>query len=120
MYVVLNGNDVLDMNDRALRHVNVGLGGPTNGGGVRWFQYYSCLGNNAILCLARNINDLKEKLAVLLLVTRDRKPVTVTDLKVEGALAMILKDAIKPNLVQTIEGTPALVHGGPFANIAHL
>ena len=74
----------------------------------------------AILCLARNINDLKEKISRITIgYTRDRKPVTVADLKVEGALAMILKDAIKPNLVQTIEGTPALVHGGPFANIAH-
>ena len=74
----------------------------------------------AILCLSRSIKDLKEKISRITIgYTRDRKPVTVQDLKVEGALALILKDAIKPNLVQTIEGTPALVHGGPFANIAH-
>src|SRR5699024_12842818 len=73
-----------------------------------------------ILCLANDINDLKAKISNITIgYTRDRKQVTVADLKVEGALAMILKDAIKPNLVQTIEGTPALVHGGPFANIAH-
>ena len=102
---------VLDMNDRALRNVIVGLGGPTNGVASEIM---------AILCLARNINDLKEKISRITVgYTRERKPITVADLKVEGALAMILKDAIKPNLVQTIEGTPALVHGGPFANIAH-
>jgi formate--tetrahydrofolate ligase len=74
----------------------------------------------AILCLATSIDDLRTKISNITIgYTRSRKPVTVADLKVEGALAMILKDAIKPNLVQTIEGTPALVHGGPFANIAH-
>ncbi|WP_053016007.1 formate--tetrahydrofolate ligase [Staphylococcus haemolyticus] len=112
---------VLDMNDRALRHVNVGLGGPTNGVPREdGFNITVASEVMAILCLARNINDLKEKISRITIgYTRDRKPVTVADLKVEGALAMILKDAIKPNLVQTIEGTPALVHGGPFANIAH-
>lgn len=112
---------VLDMNDRALRHVNVGLGGPTNGVPREdGFNITVASEVMAILCLARNINDLKEKISrITISYTRDRKPVTVADLKVEGALAMILKDAIKPNLVQTIEGTPALVHGGPFANIAH-
>ena len=112
---------VLDMNDRALRHVNVGLGGPTNGVPREdGFNITVASEVMAILCLARNINDLKEKISRIAIgYTRDRKPVTVADLKVEGALAMILKDAIKPNLVQTIEGTPALVHGGPFANIAH-
>ena len=112
---------VLDMNDRALRHVNVGLGGPTNGVPREdGFNITVASEVMAILCLARNINDLKEKISHITIgYTRDRKPVTVADLKVEGALAMILKDAIKPNLVQTIEGTPALVHGGPFANIAH-
>ncbi|MBN4934894.1 formate--tetrahydrofolate ligase [Staphylococcus sp. EG-SA-6] len=112
---------VLDMNDRALRHVNVGLGGPTNSVPREdGFNITVASEVMAILCLARNINDLKEKISRITIgYTRDRKPVTVADLKVEGALAMILKDAIKPNLVQTIEGTPALVHGGPFANIAH-
>ena len=112
---------VLDMNDRALRHVNVGLGGPTNGVPREdGFNITVASEVMAILCLARNINDLKEKISRITIgYTRDRKPVTVADLKVEGALAMILKDAIKPNLVQTIEGTPALVHGGQFANIAH-
>ena len=112
---------VLDMNDRALRHVNVGLGGPTNGVPREdGFNITVASEVMAILCLARNINDLKEKISRITIgYTRDRKPVTVADLKVEGALAMILKDAIKPNLVQTIEGTPTLVHGGPFANIAH-
>lgn len=112
---------VLDMNDRALRHVNVGLGGPTNGVPREdGFNITVASEIMAILCLARNIKDLKDKISRITIgYTRDRKPVTVADLKVEGALAMILKDAIKPNLVQTIEGTPALVHGGPFANIAH-
>lgn len=112
---------VLDMNDRALRNVIVGLGGPTNGVPREdGFNITVASEIMAILCLARNINDLKEKISRITVgYTRERKPITVEDLKVEGALAMILKDAIKPNLVQTIEGTPALVHGGPFANIAH-
>ena len=112
---------VLDMNDRALRNVIVGLGGPTNGVPREdGFNITVASEIMAILCLARNINDLKEKISRITIgYTRERKPITVADLKVEGALAMILKDAIKPNLVQTIEGTPALVHGGPFANIAH-
>ncbi|MBV5222433.1 formate--tetrahydrofolate ligase [Staphylococcus hominis] len=112
---------VLDMNDRALRNVIVGLGGPTNGVPREdGFNITVASEIMAILCLARNINDLKEKISRITVgYTRERKLITVADLKVEGALAMILKDAIKPNLVQTIEGTPALVHGGPFANIAH-
>lgn len=112
---------VLDMNDRALRNIIVGLGGPTNGVPREdGFNITVASEIMAILCLARNINDLKEKISRITVgYTRERKPITVADLKVEGALAMILKDAIKPNLVQTIEGTPALVHGGPFANIAH-
>ena len=112
---------VLDMNDRALRNVIVGLGGPTNGVPREdGFNITVASEIMAILCLARNINDLKEKISRITVgYTRERKPITVADLKVEGALAMILKDAIKPNLVQTIEGTPVLVHGGPFANIAH-
>ena len=112
---------VLDMNDRALRNVIVGLGGPTQGVPREdGFNITVASEIMAILCLANNINDLKTKISNITIgYTRSRKPVTVADLKVEGALAMILKDAIKPNLVQTIEGTPALVHGGPFANIAH-
>ena len=112
---------VLDMNDRALRNVIVGLGGPTQGVPREdGFNITVASEIMAILCLANNINDLKTKISNITIgYTHSRKPVTVADLKVEGALAMILKDAIKPNIVQTIEGTPALVHGGPFANIAH-
>ncbi|AYX90114.1 formate--tetrahydrofolate ligase [Staphylococcus cohnii] len=112
---------VLDMNDRALRNMIVGLGGPTQGVPREdGFNITVASEIMAILCLANDIQDLKSKISKITVgYTRDRKPVTVADLKVEGALAMILKDAIKPNLVQTIEGTPALVHGGPFANIAH-
>lgn len=112
---------VLDMNDRALRNVNVGLGGPTQGVPREdGFNITVASEIMAILCLSNDLNDLKAKISRITIgYTRARKPVTVADLKVEGALAMILKDAIKPNLVQTIEGTPALVHGGPFANIAH-
>ncbi|OEK74499.1 formate--tetrahydrofolate ligase [Staphylococcus saprophyticus] len=112
---------VLDMNDRALRNVIVGLGGPTQGVPREdGFNITVASEIMAILCLANDINDLKSKISNITIgYTRSRKPVTVADLKVEGALAMILKDAIKPNLVQTIEGTPVLVHGGPFANIAH-
>ncbi|AVQ35931.1 formate--tetrahydrofolate ligase [Staphylococcus kloosii] len=112
---------VLDMNDRALRQVNVGLGGPTQGiPREDGFNITVASEIMAILCLATSIDDLRTKISNITIgYTRSRKPVTVADLKVEGALAMILKDAIKPNLVQTIEGTPALVHGGPFANIAH-
>lgn len=112
---------VLDMNDRALRQVNVGLGGPTQGiPREDGFNITVASEIMAILCLATSIDDLRTKISKITIgYTRSRKPVTVADLKVEGALTMILKDAIKPNLVQTIEGTPALVHGGPFANIAH-
>lgn len=112
---------VLDMNDRALRQIIVGLGGPTQGVPREdGFNITVASEIMAILCLATGIKDLKEKISKITIgYTKDRKPVSVADLKVEGALAMILKDAIKPNLVQTIEGTPALVHGGPFANIAH-
>ncbi|MBF0738377.1 formate--tetrahydrofolate ligase [Staphylococcus arlettae] len=112
---------VLDMNDRALRQIIVGLGGPTQGVPREdGFNITVASEIMAILCLATGIKDLKEKISKITIgYAKDRKPVSVADLKVEGALAMILKDAIKPNLVQTIEGTPALVHGGPFANIAH-
>lgn len=112
---------VLDMNDRALRNVVVGLGGPAQGVPREdGFNITVASEIMAILCLSTGIMDLKENISKITIgYTRDRQPVTVKDLGVEGALAMILKDAIKPNLVQTIEGTPALVHGGPFANIAH-
>ncbi|ARJ50019.1 formate--tetrahydrofolate ligase [Staphylococcus lutrae] len=112
---------VLDMNDRALRQVIVGLGGPTQGVPREdGFNITVASEIMAILCLSTGIKDLKESIAKITIgYTRERQPVTVKDLGVQGALAMILKDAIKPNLVQTIEGTPALVHGGPFANIAH-
>ncbi|USO11064.1 formate--tetrahydrofolate ligase [Staphylococcus pseudintermedius] len=112
---------VLDMNDRALRQVIVGIGGPTQGVPREdGFNITVASEIMAILCLSTGIKDLKESISKITIgYARDRQPVTVKDLGVEGALAMILKDAIKPNLVQTIEGTPALIHGGPFANIAH-
>ena len=112
---------VVDLNDRALRHVTVGLGSPVNGiPREDGFDITVASEIMAILCLATSIEDLKERLANIVIGYRyDRTPVYVRDLEVEGALALILKDAIKPNLVQTIYGTPAFVHGGPFANIAH-
>ena len=112
---------VVDLNDRALRHVSVGLGGPLNGiPREDGFDITVASEIMAILCLATDIKDLKRRLANIVIGYRyDRSPVYVRDLEVEGALALILKDAIKPNLVQTIYGTPAFVHGGPFANIAH-
>ncbi|HEM6013321.1 formate--tetrahydrofolate ligase [Streptococcus suis] len=112
---------VVDLNDRALRKVTVGLGGPLNGiPREDGFDITVTSEIMAILCLATDINDLKERLANIVIGYRfDRSPVYVRDLAVEGALTLILKDAIKPNLVQTIYGTPAFVHGGPFANIAH-
>ncbi|EGJ27322.1 formate--tetrahydrofolate ligase [Streptococcus porcinus] len=112
---------VVDLNDRALRQVIVGLGGPVNGlPREDGFDITVASEIMAILCLATDLKDLKERLAnIVVAYSYDRKPIYVRDLKVEGALTLILKDAIKPNLVQTIYGTPALVHGGPFANIAH-
>lgn len=112
---------VVDLNDRALRKVTVGLGGPLNGiPREDGFDITVASEIMASLCLATDINDLKERLANIVIGYRfDRSPVYVRDLAVEGALTLILKDAIKPNLVQTIYGTPAFVHGGPFANIAH-
>lgn len=112
---------VVDLNDRALRKVTVGLGGPLNGVPREdGFDITVASEIMAILCLATDISDLKERLANIVIGYRfDRSPVYVRDLAVEGALTLILKDAIKPNLVQTIYGTPAFVHGGPFANIAH-
>ena len=113
---------VLDLNDRALRHVTIGLGGPLNGVPREdGFDITVASEIMAVLCLATSISDLKERLARIVIAKNyDRKPVSVGDLGVQGAIAMLLKDALKPNLVQTIEGTPALIHGGPFANIAHV
>ena len=111
----------MDMNDRALRFVNVGLGGKANGiPREDGFQITVASEVMAILCLASDMQDLKERLGnILVAYTYDNKPVYAKDLKVNGSMAVLLKDAIKPNLVQTLEGTPAIVHGGPFANIAH-
>lgn len=112
---------VVDLNDRELRKVVVGLGGPIQGVPREdGFDITVASEIMAILCLASDIENLKFRLGNIVVgYTFDRTPVTVSDLGVEGALALLLKDAIKPNLVQTIYGTPALVHGGPFANIAH-
>lgn len=111
----------LDINDRALRHIVIGLGGPKQGVPREdGFDITVASELMAILCLATDINDLKRRIANILIgYTYDQKPVTVEDLGVKGAITMLLKDAIKPNLVQTLEHTPALIHGGPFANIAH-
>lgn len=112
---------VLDLNDRALRKVIVGLGG-ANQGVPREDGFDITVASEimAILCLATSLADLKQRLARIVIgYTYDRQPVYVKDLGVEGALTLLLKEAFKPNLVQTIEGTPAFIHGGPFANIAH-
>lgn len=111
----------LDMNDRALRNVIVGLGGKLNGVPREdGFMITVASEVMAILCLASDIDDLKLRLGrILVAYTYDGKPVYAKDLQVVGAMAALLKDAIKPNLVQTLENTPALMHGGPFANIAH-
>ncbi|WP_017549155.1 formate--tetrahydrofolate ligase [Salinicoccus carnicancri] len=112
---------VMDMNDRALRQINVGLGGVTRGVPREdGFDITVASEIMAVLCLATDLIDLKKKIANIIIgYTYDKEPVTVGQLEVEGALALLLKEAIKPNLVQTMEGTPALIHGGPFANIAH-
>ena len=111
----------LDMNDRALRNVIVGLGGPTNG--VPREDHFDITVASevmAVLCLASSLEDFKQRIARMVIAyTYDRKPVTVEDIKATGAVTLIMKDALMPNLVQTLEHTPTLIHGGPFANIAH-
>ena len=111
----------VDMNDRQLRFVTDGLGGRVNGTPREdGFDITVASEIMAVLCLAASLEDLKARLARIIVgYTYDEKPVTAGDLKAEGAMAALLKDALKPNLVQTLEGTPAFVHGGPFANIAH-
>ncbi len=110
----------MDMNDRSLRHIVVGLGGSM--GGVpreAGFNITAASEIMAILCLAKDLDDLKERMGNIFVgFTFDKKPVFARDLKANGAMAALLKDAVKPNLVQTIENTPAIIHGGPFANIA--
>ena len=112
---------VVDMNDRQLRHIVCGLGGKASGVPREdGFDITVASEVMAVLCLASDLADLKSRLARMVVAyTRDDKPVTAHDLKAEGAMAAVLKDAIKPNLVQTLEHTPAFIHGGPFANIAH-
>ena len=111
----------LDMNDRALRNVIVGLGGSTNG--VPREDHFDITVASevmAVLCLATSLEDFKQRIARMVIAyTYDKKPVTVDDIKATGAVTLIMKDALMPNLVQTLEHTPTLIHGGPFANIAH-
>jgi formate--tetrahydrofolate ligase len=112
---------VLDMNDRALRNIIVGLGGKGDGV-VRQAGFDITVASEimAILCLADSLTDLKDRLSRMVVAyTKEGKAVTAGDLQATGAMALLLKDAIKPNLVQTLENTPAFIHGGPFANIAH-
>jgi len=112
---------VLDISDRSLRKVVVGLGGPQDG--VPHEEEFAITPASeimAILCLSQDLNDLKERLGrIIVAYTYDNKPITANNLKAVGAMAVLLKDALKPNLVQTLEGVPAFIHGGPFANIAH-
>lgn len=112
---------VVDLNDRALRNVIVGLGGPTQGVPREdGFDITVASEIMAILCLASDITDLKKRLSSIVVgYSMSKEPITVGDLGVEGAITLLLKDAMNPNLVQTLENTPALIHGGPFANIAH-
>ena len=112
---------VLDISDRSLRNVVVGLGGPSDGVPHEVeFAITPASEVMAILCLAKDLKDLKERLGrIIVAYTYNNKPVTASDLKAVGAMAVLLRDTLKPNLVQTIEGVPAFVHGGPFANIAH-
>ncbi|WP_332760099.1 formate--tetrahydrofolate ligase [Pseudarthrobacter sp.] len=112
---------VLDMNDRSLREVIIGLGGPAQGVPRQdSFDITAASEIMAVFCLATDLDDLRDRVGRITVgYSYDRRPVTVADLGVQGALTMLLKDALKPNLVQSIAGTPAVVHGGPFANIAH-
>jgi formate--tetrahydrofolate ligase len=112
---------VLDMNDRALREIVCSLGGVANGfPREAGFDITVASEVMAIFCLAKDLDDLKERLAKIVIgYTRDRKPIRAGDVKAQGPMTVLLKDALAPNLVQTLEGTPAFVHGGPFANIAH-
>jgi formate--tetrahydrofolate ligase len=112
---------VLDMNDRALRSIVSSLGGVANGfPRDDGFDITVASEVMAIFCLARNLDDLKNRLGnIVVAYTRDRKPIRARDLNAQGAMAVLLKEALSPNLVQTLEGTPAFIHGGPFANIAH-
>lgn len=117
----INWKRVLDMNDRALRDIVIGLGGKANGY-PRQSSFQITVGSEimAILCLSNSITELKEKIKNIVFATSlDGKLLRVGDLKIEGAVAALLKEAIKPNLVQTLEHTPVFIHGGPFANIAH-
>lgn len=112
---------VMDMNDRALRDIVVGMGGKINGF-LREDGFMITVASEimAILCLSKDLMDLKERIGnILVAYNLDGEPVFCKDLKVQGAMALLMKDAIKPNLVQTLENTPAIIHGGPFANIAH-
>ncbi len=111
----------IDMNDRALRHIVVGLGN-LNGGPTREERFVIVPGSEimAILCLATSLADLEQRISRIIVgLTRDKRPVTAGDLKAAGAMTLLLRDALMPNLVQTLEGGPAIVHGGPFGNIAH-
>lgn len=112
---------VMDMNDRALRNIVIGLGGKTNGVPREdGFDITVASEIMAILCLSNNLKDFKDRVAnILIAYDYDKNPVYVKDIKAEGAVALLMKDAIYPNLVQTLENTPAIIHGGPFANIAH-
>src|SRR3979409_2583660 len=112
---------VVDMNDRALRDITVSLGGPGNGYPREdGFDIVVASEVMAIFCLSTSLDDLKERLGKIVVgYTRDQKPVLARDLQAHGAMTVLLKDAIKPNLVQTLENNPAFIHGGPFANIAH-
>jgi formate--tetrahydrofolate ligase len=112
---------VVDMNDRALREINVGLGGPSNGFPREdGFDIVVASEVMAIFCLATSLRDLKERLGNIIVgYTRDQQPIRARDLNAHGAMTVLLKEAIKPNLVQTLENNPAIIHGGPFANIAH-
>jgi formate--tetrahydrofolate ligase len=112
---------VMDMNDRALREITVGQGGPANGF-VREDGFDIVVASEvmAIFCLASSLEDLKTRLGNIVIgYTREKKPIHCKALNVHGAMTVLLKDALKPNLVQTLEQSPAIIHGGPFANIAH-